>query len=170
MHPFCPNGANVIYRNSADRFLVVQDIKTMRWQLPGGGVEKGESFDTTAARELFEETGYCIFEDELVRMADFKQKARNPTTGELVDGICRLYVANRLYGELRREPNSEIARARFMSYDEIMDMDRRDHFNIGYIRMILHYLRWRNGLTPVSFTARLAEKIEEMLPMTYVLV
>ncbi len=161
-HPFCPNGANVVYQNSEGLIPVVQDIKTGMWQLPGGGVEAGESFEDTAVREFYEETGFVIFPDELVRIADFDQRVIHPRTGQIVDGTLRLFAIHLVWGEIRVGSNSEIKEARFMSPEEIVL--NREKFNIAYVRLVLHYLRWRDGLTPVSFQGRLAEPIECLMP------
>ncbi|MSR87824.1 MAG: NUDIX domain-containing protein [Candidatus Zambryskibacteria bacterium] len=157
-HQFCPNGASVVYSNSQGHFPVVRDRWTGRWQLPGGGVEIDESYDEAAVREFYEETGLAIFEDELVHIADFVQRVRNPTLDTIVTGNLRLYVVERVYGGLRYEANSEILEVRYMSFKEIMS--NQGDFNIAYVRLLLHYRRWVEGRTPVSFSGALSEKIE----------
>ncbi|MFC9947067.1 NUDIX hydrolase [Streptomyces pratensis] len=42
------------------RVLMVQDRCRGTWELPGGGIEPGESTRQAAARELFEETGHEV--------------------------------------------------------------------------------------------------------------
>ncbi|HSX29240.1 MAG TPA: NUDIX domain-containing protein [Candidatus Saccharimonadales bacterium] len=37
--------------------LLIQDPRSLRWELPGGGVEVGETPEHTLAREFIEETG-----------------------------------------------------------------------------------------------------------------
>jgi 8-oxo-dGTP diphosphatase len=51
-------GAVCAIFDSDDRVLLVRHTYGRRnWELPGGGAEPGESPDTTALRELLEETG-----------------------------------------------------------------------------------------------------------------
>lgn len=40
-----------------DTVLLVQDPRSLRWELPGGGVEKGEIPEQSLIREFIEETG-----------------------------------------------------------------------------------------------------------------
>lgn len=49
------------------------------WEFPGGDREPGEAPDTTAVREVFEETALCILEPELLRTWAYQN-----TRGELV--------------------------------------------------------------------------------------
>jgi 8-oxo-dGTP pyrophosphatase MutT (NUDIX family) len=42
------------------RVLMIESRNSGRWELPGGGVELGETLPAGAARECFEETGYRV--------------------------------------------------------------------------------------------------------------
>ena len=44
--------------NEAGQILVVKEIDRMYWDLPGGGMDFGETTETSLARELYEEVGY----------------------------------------------------------------------------------------------------------------
>lgn len=41
-----------------DRILLIRQTYMPGWQMPGGGVEPGETAELSAAREMLEETGY----------------------------------------------------------------------------------------------------------------
>ena len=48
----------VIIQN--DKILLTYEVNTDQWFIPGGGLEKEESFDECCVRELAEETGYVV--------------------------------------------------------------------------------------------------------------
>jgi len=54
---------------AADRILIVRHTYgPLNWELPGGMSEPGESFDTTALRELGEETGLVARIEQLTNI------------------------------------------------------------------------------------------------------
>ena len=44
--------------NDAGQILVVKEIDRTYWDLPGGGMDFGETIESSLKRELFEEVGY----------------------------------------------------------------------------------------------------------------
>jgi ADP-ribose pyrophosphatase YjhB (NUDIX family) len=57
----------VVWRNGARRdLLLMQRSDNAQWGLPGGYVEPGESVESAAAREVYEETGVRIEVGRLV--------------------------------------------------------------------------------------------------------
>ena len=53
--------ALIICRNPVDkRYLAVHEINNRGWWIPGGGVDKGESFYEAAHRECWEEAGVKV--------------------------------------------------------------------------------------------------------------
>ncbi|MDO9474416.1 MAG: NUDIX domain-containing protein [Caulobacter sp.] len=50
-------GVRVMVFDDQGRVLLIEHSYTHGWHLPGGGVERGESAETAAARELEEEAG-----------------------------------------------------------------------------------------------------------------
>jgi len=62
-----PRGVKAKKRSSAygvymadGKLLVVKPVKSEKWELPGGGIGKGETACKALAREFMEETGYKI--------------------------------------------------------------------------------------------------------------
>jgi 8-oxo-dGTP pyrophosphatase MutT (NUDIX family) len=47
----------LIIKNDDDKLLVLKDLTTDTWELPGGGLDHGETIEQTAEREIQEELG-----------------------------------------------------------------------------------------------------------------
>jgi len=52
--------AYAVIRNERKELLVLRPGWDARWELPGGGVEIGESVQAALEREILEETGYAV--------------------------------------------------------------------------------------------------------------
>ncbi len=98
------------------------------WFTPGGGLEPGETMRAAAVRELAEETGYVLEEDELVgpvwrRVALFDFKSRPYTqaeeifVGRVADAERRSRTASE-WTEIEQETIDELA---WMSESDVRD-------------------------------------------------
>ncbi|SEK46059.1 8-oxo-dGTP diphosphatase [Ruminococcus albus] len=94
--------------------VLLQDRVKADWKgytLPGGHVEKGESFVEAVIREMKEETGLDIFEPKLVGVKQFP-----------IDGgryIVMLYKATKFSGEV---VSSEEGRMEWVEYSRLSEI------------------------------------------------
>jgi ADP-ribose pyrophosphatase YjhB (NUDIX family) len=93
-----------------ERVLLVRMTYTPGWHLPGGGVERGESFEAATARELAEECGLKAEKLSLVGLF-FNQTDRRR------DHVA-VYRVERYSGELTAG-GPEIAEARFFPLSDL---------------------------------------------------
>ncbi len=93
----------VVVRDASGQVLLFRTVDSSTpalgtwWELPGGGMEPGESVPATAARELAEETGFALAPDRFsvpswTRAATYLRRGRRVLQHELV-------VAVRLAGD-----------------------------------------------------------------------
>ncbi|PMU46109.1 ADP-ribose pyrophosphatase, partial [Pseudomonas sp. GP01-A3] len=55
--PIIAPGSAIVVLNNENELLLQLRSDTNDWGVPGGGMEIGDSFEETAIKELFEETG-----------------------------------------------------------------------------------------------------------------
>jgi 8-oxo-dGTP diphosphatase len=75
-----------------DSILVThQSAPVPEFQLPGGGIDKGEQPIPALHREVREETGWCIRVDR--RLGAFRRFTHMPEYGFWAEKLCTIYLA-----------------------------------------------------------------------------
>jgi ADP-ribose pyrophosphatase YjhB (NUDIX family) len=104
-------GARVAMIDAQGRFLLVKQTYSPGWICPGGGVERGESCEAAAIREVEEEAQAAVT-GPLEFFGIFNNDA------EMKGDHLAFYILRQF--ELRSfVPNAEIADARFFSADDL---------------------------------------------------
>jgi len=84
-------GAYAMLVDGRDFLLTHQQAPTPEFQLPGGGIDPGESPVAALHREVFEETGWRI--SPPVRVGAFRRFTYMPDYEIWAEKICTIYVA-----------------------------------------------------------------------------
>lgn len=96
MWTFRREAARVVVLDRRDRVLLLEardpadPAKGQWWEIPGGGIEAGESSEAAAARELFEETG---IRDAEMGPSIWRHRARYTFAGFRFDQFEHIHVA-----------------------------------------------------------------------------
>ncbi|MCG7572674.1 NUDIX hydrolase [Phaeobacter sp. CNT1-3] len=85
-------GAYVILPRGRDMLVTFQEEPTPEFQLPGGGVDTGESPLVALHREAFEETGWSIAYPR--RLGAFRRYTFMPEYDLWAEKICTIYIAH----------------------------------------------------------------------------
>jgi len=93
------------------------------WEIPAGGVEKGESLRDAAVRETLEETGYTISEPQLV----YKY---NPSIGSS-DQVFNIFGAVAIAKKEDFDQN-EVAEIAWVSKETIIEMLKNNTIRCGF--------------------------------------
>ena len=108
-------GAFAVVLDRGGRLLLVRQVRSARWTLPGGGVHFGESPLEAVTREVLEETGFRVVVTGLLGTHD---NVYTPDDGVRRHGVRLLYLA-----ELERRsawaPDDEIAEVAWFRLDEL---------------------------------------------------
>ncbi|SIO49283.1 8-oxo-dGTP diphosphatase [Rhodovulum sp. ES.010] len=84
-------GAYAVLARGRSLLITHQDEPVPEYQLPGGGIDAGESPLTALHREVFEETGWRI--DVTRRLGAFRRFTYMPEYDLWAEKLCRIYLA-----------------------------------------------------------------------------
>ena len=117
--------AGCIIRSDDGNYLLVQEKQPKvygLWNLPAGHVDKGESIEVAAVREVKEETGYDVELGDKIGI--YHETVESP--------VRHAFVATIIGGELNVQPD-EILDAKWFSFDEITVMKRDGKLRVDWI-------------------------------------
>jgi 8-oxo-dGTP pyrophosphatase MutT (NUDIX family) len=160
------NGANVIYENELGDILFGKSAfpsrtdGKYRYMLPGGGIDRGETPRHAAATELMEETGIHLYENENdIELVGIMMQIVLGVAE--TNGVVFLYRANKHDGEPM--PSTELSEFKYFTHQEIIDLaacPQKDVIGLGYLRMVCHYINWRQSGQQKPFEARLSDPVK----------
>jgi 8-oxo-dGTP diphosphatase len=126
-------GVVVRSEDGRTRVAVIHRPKYMDWSLPKGKLEKGESYEQAAVREVHEETGFeCELVEELPPVSYLDRKARSK--------LVRYWLMTPGKGEF--SPHYEVDELRWLTGREARKRLTYDH-DRELVRLALRRNRWR---------------------------
>ncbi|WP_409298531.1 NUDIX hydrolase [Peribacillus sp. SCS-26] len=108
--PIVMPGAAVLLIHPEKGLLLQLRTDNFCWGLAGGSMEPGESFEETATRELYEETGLIAKELRLLSLFSGKDFYYKYPNGDEVFNVIAAYICTEFDGELEagREEVSQL--------------------------------------------------------------
>jgi 8-oxo-dGTP diphosphatase len=91
MHYRARPGVYAVLLRGSDLLLTHQDAPTPEFQLPGGGIDRGEHPVAALHREVFEETGWKIAITR--RLGAYRRFTYMPEYDRWAEKICAIYLA-----------------------------------------------------------------------------
>ena len=103
--PILTAGCGLFVFNEKNEVLMQLRTDYNAWGFPGGAMELGESFEETAARELFEETNLIADELELLEILSGKDTFRVYPNGDQLYDITAVFKVKKYHGEPKVNDN-----------------------------------------------------------------
>ena len=104
-NPILTAGTGILVFNKNNELLLQLRADYNLWSLPGGSMELGESFEETAKRELFEETGLIANKLKMINVLSGKETFRIYPNGDQLYDITAVYEVTDFIGELKIDGN-----------------------------------------------------------------
>ncbi|PAE24916.1 NUDIX hydrolase [Bacillus sp. 7894-2] len=105
--PIILPGSVVIILNERNEVLL-QKRHDGGWGLPGGLMDLGESFEETAKREVFEETGLAVENLKLLNVFSGSEYYLKVQNGDELYSATALYFTKKVSGELKADYNESV--------------------------------------------------------------
>lgn len=119
--PIIAPGSAIIVLNDNNELLLQLRSDTNDWGLPGGGMEIGDSFEETAQKELFEETGLIAQELILVGLASGREYYYKFPHGDEIYNATAIYRATGVTGTLKK--NKESKALNYFALDQLPNLN-----------------------------------------------
>lgn len=104
--PIIAPGSAIIVLNKEQEILLQLRADTLDWGIPGGGMELGDSFEETAKRELYEETGLIPNDMEIVGIASGKEFYYKFPHGDEIFNATVIFRALEVTGNMKKDHES----------------------------------------------------------------
>ena len=136
--PFIQTGSSIIVQNELGQILLQQRSDNGKWGLPGGCQDLGENLKTTATRELYEETGIKVTEEELVLIDTLsgEERKRMYPNGDIVYNNTSLYLVNINSKEINLNIDSESINLEFFDINNLPESMHDDDLINEYIKFL----------------------------------
>ena len=115
--------AGVLIFNNEGKVLLQQRTDNLKWGVPGGSMELGETFEQTAIREAFEEVNLMVADLELFNVYSGEDLHYTYPNGHEVYIVTCVYICKNTYmGEIKMDIE-ETKDAKFFSLDELPSIE-----------------------------------------------
>lgn len=119
--PILAPGSAILVMNDANELLLQLRADTNDWGLPGGGMEMGDSFEETAQKELYEETGLIAQQLTLLGLASGKEYYYKFPHGDEIYNATAIFKAVSVTGTLKG--NEESMDLRYFKMDNLPNLN-----------------------------------------------
>lgn len=122
--PFIQTGSSIVVRNELGQILLQQRSDNGKWGLPGGCQDLGENLKTTAVRELYEETGIKVNEEDitLIDTLSGKSRKRMYSNGDIVYNNTSLYLVDVNSKDIHINIDSESIKLEFFDINKLPEL------------------------------------------------
>jgi 8-oxo-dGTP pyrophosphatase MutT (NUDIX family) len=111
-------GSCVLILDDQDRLLLQLRTDNRFWGILGGGMEPGETVEETARREVREETALEVETLEFFGVFSGQEFCYQYPNGDQVCDVNIVYIADRVKGQLRADPD-ETLELRYFPLDQL---------------------------------------------------
>lgn len=131
--PFILAGSAVLVFNQRYEVLLQLRADTGRWGIPGGAMEPGESFEYTARRELYEETGLRLKNLKFLDVLAGEEYYFQYPNGDEIYNAIALYASDDWEGTLQML-DGESRELRFFPLNDLPPLQGRPELILKKIR------------------------------------